>query len=220
MTSHEAPAFATRGARRRQAEAVDAARPALVNLDNDTLHAVLKLLPLPSLIKLGACSRMLHDTSCMGMFWTSIHLEDFPLSVTKRVDDAALSKLLIRVDARNHTHTLSLRNGCHLSLACLLPLKGSSTLRQLDMRRANSNSPFNCDLIPRPSRGQNFEKQLLTLLKPMVERKQLTSFLACTVLSPNRTLPRGLCLTEHPLPLLSCAQNRRPLRLWRERLSM
>ena len=103
-----APAFRTRRALLRQAEEeAEAARIQLMDLPPDMLFAIAQRLSFPtiSLTNLGACNRQLRALTQQGVLWKHI---DFPGHQSKRMTDDCLSKLLMRVDARNYCEHIAL----------------------------------------------------------------------------------------------------------------
>ena len=113
------PAFRTRGATKRAAEAeAEASRICFTDLPEELLLNIFEHLPLRSVVRLGSLTRVLHQISLTGSLWTRIDFGEVSVAVCASMTDDKLDKLLRRVDAHTHLAHLSLLNCFQM---CALP---------------------------------------------------------------------------------------------------
>ncbi|EOD14228.1 hypothetical protein EMIHUDRAFT_246343 [Emiliania huxleyi CCMP1516] len=105
----------------------------LLDLAEDLLLAVCKTLQLVDLCRLARCNKVVRALASNGSLWTNI---SFPPSGAEKLTDGMLAKLLERVQAKQHTETVSLAGCTRIDGSGLEPLRGSTVLRTVDLRRA------------------------------------------------------------------------------------
>jgi len=105
----------------------------LLDLAEDLLLAVCKTLQLVDLCRLARCNKVVRALASNGSLWTNI---SFPPSGAEKLTDGMLTKLLERVQAKQHTETVSLAGCTRIDGSGLEPLRGSTVLRTVDLRRA------------------------------------------------------------------------------------
>ena len=163
--------------------AVEAAKPCFTNLPEELQYAVMEQLTtklsvfghvsvysdVGAIATLGCCNRALHALSLRGALWKSIR---FPYFLGCNMTDVRLTKLLERVDGRNHVESISLTNCWQVNGTGLLPLVGSTVLKRLDLRRE--------DIELGQVKRRMLTPQLSNLLQPMLSTSppQLTSLRA------------------------------------------